>query len=75
MVNRYAGPGLLQTPTIGSRDSVVGRERDDTKTDAVGVAEGAVVGLPRESVHPAEKTQPMQRTIRHKGPIFCSIRI
>jgi hypothetical protein len=75
MVNRYAGPGLLQIPTIGSRDSDAAREREDANTGVGGVTEDVGAAPPLESVHPVIKTQPMQRTIMNIGPIFRRVQI
>ncbi len=70
MLNRYVGPGLLQVPTIGSRDSDAGRDRDVVIADGVGVAGGIAAGAVPVSMHPAAKILQMQRTIRQAGPIF-----
>src|SRR5208337_5430803 len=73
--NWYTGPGLLQIPTMGSRDSDAGRERDEAIAEAAGVTDGAgaaeVVPL---STHPAVKITAMQRTIRKTYPVFCRFR-
>src|SRR5208283_4613452 len=70
ILNWYACPGLLHAPTMGSRESEAGRERDDDIERALGVAEGARTGTSAvpAPMHPAVRITPIQRTASQTGP-------
>jgi hypothetical protein len=59
-------PGLLQTPTMGSKDNF--EAADPVTVDRVPVAAGDVDVVPAP-VHPAARIRRIQRTIMKSGPI------
>jgi hypothetical protein len=62
---------------MGSRDSDADRERDEAIVEAAGVADVAGAGAAEVvpvPVHPAAKTEMIQKTIRIRGPASFTLR-